>query len=181
MAPAIIIALCVCSFNLSSCDSQHFSLNNHEIWLSRRWLKLAHCTFQLVKTKTKHKTSHGGSAGKGGGAWGFSGQCALGPHLLKTQPWVDEWAAFGGLGFNLHCCCIPAAPGTRGFQSPSSCGGEHHPEHLCHQLCLPLTFVATKHTVHKQTRMEILYPSTAPVCIVFVVAWSSRNAQQFLQ
>lgn len=148
MAPAIIIALCVCSFNMSSCDSQHFDLSIHEIWLSRRWLKLAHFTFPLVKAKTKHKTSHCGSAGKGGGTWGFSGQYALGPHLLKMQPWVDEWAAFGGLWSSCHCCCIPAAPGARGFQSPSACGGGHHPEHLYHQLCSPVTLAATKHIVH---------------------------------
>lgn len=105
MAPAIIIALCVCSFNLSSCDSQHFGLNNHEIWLSKRWLKLAHFTFQLLKAKTKHKTSLCGSAGKGGGAWGFSGQHVLGPHFVKMQPWVDEWTAFGGLwSLLLHSC-----------------------------------------------------------------------------
>lgn len=117
MAPAIIIALCVCSFNLSSCDSQHFGLNNHEIWLSRRWLKLAHFTFQLVKAKAKHKTRHCGSAGKGGGAWGFSGQCALCPHLLKMDEssWLDEWAAFGAFWSSLLCCCIPAAPGAQDF------------------------------------------------------------------
>nr|XP_054486804.1 bcl-2-like protein 13 isoform X2 [Agelaius phoeniceus] len=52
---------------------------------------------KLVKAKAKHKTRHCGSAGKGGGAWGFSGQWALCPHLLKMDEssWLDEWAAFG--------------------------------------------------------------------------------------
>lgn len=59
-----------------------------------------------------------------------------------------------------------ASPGEFGFQSPSACDGENNPEHLCHQLCLPVTFVATKNIVQKQTRVEILYPGTASVCIV---------------
>lgn len=155
MAPAITIALCVCSFNLSSCDSQHFGLNNHEIWLSRRWFKLAHFTFQLVKAKTKL-------------LWlSWQGRRCMGlPRSMcfDSPPPQDE---FGGLWSSLHWCCIP---GACGFWSPSLCGREHHPEHLCYQLCLLITFVATKHIVQKQTRVEILYPSTESVCVDFLVA-----------
>lgn len=110
-------------------------------------LSLAHFPFQLVKAKTKHKTSQCGSAGKGEVHGASQVQV-----LWVPTSW--RWINPPGLHLGLYDPAFIAAAflQSQGLRisvdfSPLS-WGEHHPEHLCCQLCLPLTFAATKHRAH---------------------------------